>query len=117
MSVTHKFVSAAADGADPTLLQPSNWNDTHTVLIDLTADVTGTLPVNKGGTGAASETAYAVICGGTTSTNPLQAIAGVGASGQVLTSNGAGVLPTFQAAAGGVSMGKVVAASLNWPLV
>lgn len=57
--------------------------------------------VEHGGTGNSSATAYAVICGGTTSTNPLQSIASVGTSGQVLTSNGAGALPTFQTAAGG----------------
>jgi len=55
------------------------------------------LPVAQGGTGVTSTTAYAVLCGGTTSTGNLQSIAGVGTSGQVLTSNGAGALPTFQA--------------------
>jgi hypothetical protein len=59
----------------------------------------GTLVVSNGGTGRASSTAYAVICGGTTSTAAQQSIASVGTSGQVLTSNGAGALPTFQAAA------------------
>jgi hypothetical protein len=54
------------------------------------------LPVAQGGTGLTSTTAYAVVCGGTTSTGNLQSIAGVGTSGQVLTSNGAGALPTFQ---------------------
>lgn len=57
--------------------------------------------VAKGGTGVASTTAYAVLCGGTTTTASLQSIAGVGTSGQVLTSNGAAALPTFQAASGG----------------
>ncbi len=64
--------------------------------VSLTAGVTGTLPVANGGTGDASLTAYAVLCGGTTSTSPVQSIAAVGSSGQVLTSNGAGALPTFQ---------------------
>ena len=57
--------------------------------------------VADGGTGLSSATAYAVLCGGTTSTGAFQSIAGVGTSGQVLTSNGAGALPTFQDAAGG----------------
>jgi hypothetical protein len=57
--------------------------------------------VPDGGTGLTSATAYAVLCGGTTSTGAVQSIASVGTSGQVLTSNGAGALPTFQAAAGG----------------
>lgn len=29
-SVTHAFVSAVADGADATLVRPSNWNAAHT---------------------------------------------------------------------------------------
>lgn len=53
-----------------------------------------------GGTGDTSFTAYAVICGGTTSTGPLQNVSGVGTSGQVLTSNGASALPTWQSASG-----------------
>jgi hypothetical protein len=56
--------------------------------------------VAKGGTGNSSTTAYAVQCGGTTSTGAHQPIASVGTAGQVLTSNGAGALPTFQAAPG-----------------
>lgn len=57
--------------------------------------------VAHGGTGDTSLTAYAVLCGGTTSTSAVQSIADVGTTGYVLTSNGAGALPTFQAAAGG----------------
>lgn len=57
--------------------------------------------VADGGSGRSSATAYAVICGGTTGTGAHQSIAGVGTSGEVLTSNGAGVLPTFQAVTGG----------------
>jgi hypothetical protein len=58
----------------------------------------GTAVVAGGGTGVTSNTAYAVLCGGTTSTNPIQSIASVGTSGHILTSNGAGALPTFQVA-------------------
>ena len=54
------------------------------------------LTVANGGSGNAAATAYAVLCGGTTSTGPIQAIASVGNAGQVLTSNGAGFLPTMQ---------------------
>lgn len=61
----------------------------------------GTLVVANGGTGDTSLTAYAVLTGGTTSTGAVQSIASVGTSGQVLTSNGAGALPTFQASSGG----------------
>jgi hypothetical protein len=60
---------------------------------------TGTvLTVSQGGTGDSSVTAYAVLCGGTTSTGAVQSVSGVGSSGQVLTSNGAAALPTWQAA-------------------
>jgi hypothetical protein len=52
--------------------------------------------VPHGGTGNTSLTAYAVLCGGTTSTSTVQSVASVGTSGQALISNGAGALPTFQ---------------------
>ena len=29
IQVKHKFVSAIPDAGDPTIVQPSNWNDTH----------------------------------------------------------------------------------------
>src|SRR3990167_3073553 len=74
-----------------------------TVTVTLDTDVA----VADGGTGASSFTAYAVICGGTLSTNPLQAVASVGSAGQVLTSNGAGTLPTFQATTGGIAWSEV----------
>jgi len=61
----------------------------------------GTAVVAGGGSGRTTATAYAVICGGTTTTAAHQSIASVGTSGQILTSNGAGALPTFQAAGGG----------------
>jgi hypothetical protein len=63
----------------------------------------GVAAVLGGGTGVASHTAYAVLCGGTTGTGAVQSIASVGTANQVLTSNGAGALPTFQnSAAGGI---------------
>lgn len=66
----------------------------------INANSTNPMIVANGGTGGATHTAYAVVCGGTTSTGALQSIAGVGTSGQVLTSNGAGALPTFQTGGG-----------------
>ncbi len=53
-----------------------------------------------GGTGASSFTAYSVLCAGTTSAGIFQNVSGVGSSTNVLTSNGAGALPTWQAAPG-----------------
>lgn len=75
--------------------------------VDL-ANVPSALPVvvSEGGTGLSSATAYAVLCGGTTGTGAFQSIVSVGTAGQVLTSNGAGALPTFQA--GGAGSGDVV---------
>jgi hypothetical protein len=61
-------------------------------------NVTGTVGVANGGTGLTSTTAYGVLAGGTTTTGALQNI-GTGTSGQILTSNGPGVLPSFQTAA------------------
>jgi hypothetical protein len=65
--------------------------------------------VQYGGTGLATMTAYAVLCGGTTSTGNLQQVSGVGTSGQILTSNGAAALPTWQtnAASGTVNSGTI----------
>jgi len=54
------------------------------------------LTVANGGSGVAAATAYAVLCGGTTSTGAIQAIASVGTAGQVLTSNGTNNLPSMQ---------------------
>ena len=56
------------------------------------------VPVTEGGTGDLSTTPYAVVCGGTSSTSAFQPIASLGTAGQILTSNGAGALPSFQAA-------------------
>jgi hypothetical protein len=87
----------------PTLVTPALGTPSSGTLTNCTG-----LPVAGGGTGRASHTAYAVICGGTTTTAAQQSIASVGTSGQVLTSNGAGALPTFQAAAGGFPSGTVM---------
>ncbi len=51
--------------------------------------------VNQGGTGDTSFVPFSVICGGTSSTGPLQSVLTVGTSGQILTSNGVGALPTW----------------------
>jgi hypothetical protein len=53
--------------------------------------------VPLGGTGNTTFTAYSVICAGTTATGTFQNVSGVGSANQVLTSNGASNLPTWQA--------------------
>jgi hypothetical protein len=108
LSVVGVTGTATANVADivGTAAQILRVNDAGTALgfgsIDLAqSGAVGTtiLPVGNGGTGDASFTAYAVICGGTTSTGALQNVSGLGSSGNVLTSNGAAALPTWQAAA------------------
>jgi hypothetical protein len=70
ITVKHKFVSAIPDAGDPTIVQPSNWNDSH--------DLTGTVPVANGGTGAATANA------GFNALAPSQ----TGNSGKYLTTDG-----------------------------
>lgn len=74
----------------------------HTYYSNTAGATLGTVNVRNnsitdGHTGNTSFTAYGVIAGGTTSTGALQQVSGVGTSGHVLTSNGAGALPTWQA--------------------
>jgi hypothetical protein len=82
--------------------------------VSLTMGWTGQLPVTRGGTELSSATAYSVICGGTTSTGAFQSVASVGTSGQVLTSNGAGQLPTWQAASGAGTVNAGTQNQLAW---
>ena len=72
-----------------------------------TLSATTAIPVTSGGTGIATTTAYSIVFSGTTATGAFQATAGPGTATHVLTSNGAGALPTFQApAASGTSQAK-----------
>jgi hypothetical protein len=71
-----------------------------------------TITVPYGGTGDTSFTAYSVLCGGTTSGGALQNVSGLGTTGQLLTSNGAGSLPTWQSPA---TSGTVTSVALTVP--
>ena len=50
ITVTHSKVSTIPDGDDSSLIRPSDWNDDHVL--------TGTIPVENGGTGASTLTGY-----------------------------------------------------------
>lgn len=80
----------------------------------------GVLGVVGGGTGAATFTAFSVICAGTTATGAFQNVSGLGTSGFVLTSNGAGALPTWQAnaaAGANTALSNLAAVAINTTLV
>lgn len=87
------FNGTSADAVAKFLAAPSGAN--------LNSMLTSQIKVASGGTDNTAFTAYSVICAGTTSTGSFQNVSGVGTSGQVLTSNGASTLPTWQTAAGG----------------
>ena len=73
--------------------------------VALATGVSGTLPVANGGTGAPSLTDHYVLVGsGTGAVTPITP----GSSGLVLTSNGTGSDPTFQAAGGSNSAETMV---------
>lgn len=101
-------------GAPYTAAALTRTNDTNVTLTlggtpatallqatSLTLGWSGSLAVGRGGTGNTTFTAYGVICAGTTATGAFQNVSGVGSAGEVLTSNGAAALPTWQAAGGG----------------
>ena len=102
--LTNHALQIGAGTATLTQLSPSATSGVPLISQGAAADPAyGTAVVAGGGTGATSLTAYAVLCGGTTSTSAVQPIASVGTATHVLTSNGPGALPTFQApAAGGI---------------
>lgn len=86
-----------------------------------TVDITGAITsgsyqanpvtVPYGGSGVGTFTPYSIICGGTTGTGNLQNVTGVGTTGQLLTSNGAGTLPTWQTAS--IPLSSIVAATAD----
>lgn len=92
------------------------WNGTDFVQIaggtvSLTADVTGTLPIANGGTGAATLTLNNVLLGNGTSA--LQAVA-PGTNGNVLTSNGTTWQSTTPAAQAYPAAGIAVSTGSAW---
>lgn len=59
IAVTHKFVSNKSDGTDATVVQPSNWNDTHTIQLD-TLTIMGRLTALYGNVEQIPITAYGI---------------------------------------------------------
>lgn len=72
VSLKHAFTSAKADGADTSLVRPSNWNAEH----DLTMATARLLGRTTAGTGAAEEisvgTGLSLSAGGLTATGPTK---------------------------------------------
>lgn len=94
---------AGAPSISSTLPAAVQGNITATGALASGSLAAGFTPVTVplGGTGNTTFTAYSVLCAGTTATGVFQNVSGVGSGGQVLTSNGAAALPTWQAAGGG----------------
>lgn len=78
---------------------------TRAYVDSVVSGLTPPITVANGGTGLTTLTPYALLAGGTTPTGVIQQVTALGSSGQVLTSNGVGALPTFQAAPGGAPSG------------
>lgn len=78
-------------------------------LNGLLSGASGPLAVTSGGTGGTAVTAYAVVTGGTSASTALQTVSGLGSSGQVLTSQGAGALPQWSAIGTAASVSGTVA--------
>jgi hypothetical protein len=84
ITVKHKFVSAIPDAGDPTIVQPSNWNDTH--------DLTGTVPIANGGTNATTAADALTNLGAYPASNP--AGYGTGSVTSVAATAGTGIAVT-----------------------
>ncbi len=84
-----------------TLLAPSATTGIPLVSQGAAADPAySTAVVAGGGTGNTTFTAYSVILAGTTATGAFQNVSGVGTANQVLVSNGAGLIPSWQSVPG-----------------
>ncbi len=95
------LAAAAAVTSYALTLPPAQGSANQTWINDGSGNLSfATLPVAGGGSGNTTFTAYSVICAGTTATGAFQNVSGLGSSGQVLTSNGPGLLPTWQTLAG-----------------
>ena len=91
-------VLVGATDADPAFVTPSAGTGLSLISNATTLQYALQTPVMvaSGGTGVTSLTAYALIAGGITSSNPVQSLSGIGNIGDILVSNGAVALPTWQ---------------------
>lgn len=102
---------------DGKLFYKDNLGAVQTIATKASAALTVPITVSNGGTGLTTTTAYGLIAAGTTATGNFQQVSGTGTSGQILTSNGAGALPTWQnAPATGATKGQAIAFSLIFGL-
>ena len=84
ITVKHKFVSAIPDAGDPTIVQPSNWNDDH--------QLTGTIPIANGGTNATTAADALTNLGAYPASNPSGY--GTGSVTSVAATAGTGIAVT-----------------------
>lgn len=107
----------AINTADGKLFYKDNLGAVQVIATKATAALPIPVTVANGGTGLTSTTAYGLIAAGTTATGNFQQVSGTGTSGQILTSNGAGALPSWQnAPATGATKGQAIAFSLIFGL-
>lgn len=111
---TQQSIKAYVDGKASGTMATQNANSV--AITGGTISGITDLAVADGGTGAGTFTDGGVLIGN--GTGAIQATS-AGTAGQVLTSNGAGVDPTFQNAAGGFSVGDVLlsATALSSPWI
>jgi hypothetical protein len=118
-------VGASAGGSDTqvqfnssgNLAGSANLTFNGTALTANTLTPTNALGAAYGGTGLTTTTAYSVVFSGTTGTGAFQASAGPGTATHVLTSNGAGALPTFQALpASGLTRAQVTSIAMLYSI-
>jgi hypothetical protein len=100
VTVTHPFVSAVADGADTSVVRPSNWNATHTL--------TGTLDVANGGTGVTTSTGT-----GSTVLSASPTFTGTLAAAAITASTTLGVTGVSTLTGGAVIQGLTVGLGAN----
>ena len=100
--LTNHNLLIGAGTATITKVAPSATSGVPVISQGSSADPTfGTAVVAGGGTGGVSYTAFSLIAAGTTSTGAFQNVSGVGTSGQLLQSQGAGALPQWATVSSG----------------